>query len=131
MTTILFVCIENSNRSQLAEAYMKKHATNIQSYSAGSKPINKINLRAQKIINQLNFDNIKFYPKTFTPLIAEIDFDYIVSMGCGEQCPQITAKNRIEWEIPDPKLLDDKEYYEIAQLIETQVINLIDQINNN
>ena len=109
MTNILFVCIENANRSQLAEAYMKKHAPNIKSYSAGSKPIDKINIRAQKIINQLNFDNIKFYPKTFTSIIAEIDFDYIVSMGGGEQCPQITAKNRIEWEIPDPKLLDDKE----------------------
>ena len=60
MTNILFVCIENANRSQLAEAYMKKHAPNIKSYSAGSKPIDKINIRAQKIINQLNFDNIKF-----------------------------------------------------------------------
>ena len=131
MTNILFVCIENVNRSQLAEAYMKKHAPNIKSYSAGSKPIDKINIRAQKIINQLNFDNIKFYPKTFTSIIAEIDFDYIISMGCGEQCPQIAASNRIEWEIPDPKLLDDKEYDKIAQLVETQVLDLIDQINTS
>ncbi|MBR73816.1 MAG: low molecular weight phosphatase family protein [Dehalococcoidaceae bacterium] len=131
MTSILFVCIENSNRSQLAEAYMKKHASTIKSYSAGSKPIDKINLRAQKIINQLNINNVKFYPKTFTSIISEIDFDYIISMGCGEQCPQIAAKNRIEWEIPDPKLLNDKEYYKIAQLIEVKVINLIDQITNS
>jgi protein-tyrosine-phosphatase len=131
MTSILFVCIENSNRSQLAEAYMKNHAPTIKSYSAGSKPIDKINLRAQKIINQLNIDNIKFYPKTFTSIISEIDFDYIISMGCGEQCPQIAAKNRIEWAIPDPKLLDDKEYYKIAQIIEAKVINLIDQITNS
>tara|TARA_B100001175_G_scaffold283207_1_gene262833 strand:- start:594 stop:989 length:396 start_codon:yes stop_codon:yes gene_type:complete len=131
MTNILFVCIENANRSQLAEAYLKKHAPNIKSYSAGSKPIDKINLRAQKIINQLHVNHAKFYPKTFTSIIAEIAFDYIISMGCGEQCPQIAANNRIEWEIPDPKLLDDKEYDKIAQLIEAQVVDLIDQINNS
>ncbi|MDG1989809.1 MAG: arsenate reductase ArsC [Dehalococcoidia bacterium] len=129
MYKILFVCIENANRSQLAEAYMKKYAPDFEVFSAGSEPKIEINQLAKSIIQKLDLKNEIFYPKTFTAINPQVKFDYIVSMGCGEQCPQIPADNRIEWDIPDPKSLNYIEYLKIAQLIENNIIELIESIN--
>src|SRR5688572_24009181 len=100
---ILFVCIENSNRSQMAEAFVRIHGFPwIMAFSAGSKPSGRINPKAIDVMKELDYDLTKHASKSLGE-IPDITFDAVVTMGCGDACPWIPAKLREDWEIPDPK----------------------------
>lgn len=126
MLKILFVCVENSNRSQMAQAFAKIHGNSkVESYSAGSKPSGVINPRAIAAMKEIAYDLTTHDSKTLEE-IPSIEYDYVVSMGCGEKCPWIPAKNRIDWDIPDPKAMDTDEFREVRDLIESKVKGLLE-----
>lgn len=121
---IAFVCIQNSCRSQIAEAFGKKYFPDmINCYSAGTNPANQINPRAIKIMNEKYHIDMtqKQYPKNISQLPP---IDILVTMGCGIQCPYVSCKKLIEWNIEDPAEKDDQTFSKIIEQIKTNVTNL-------
>lgn len=128
MKKILFVCIENSNRSQMAEAFGKIHGKGIiESYSAGSRASGVINPKAIEAMNELGYDLNKHQSESVNNFKSD-EFEYVVSMGCGDDCPFVPAKIREDWLIPDPKHLSKKEFNTIRDYIEIKVKEVIDKL---
>src|SRR5215470_14791280 len=108
---ILFVCVENSNRSQMSEAFAKLYGgTKFESYSAGSKPSGKINPKAIAAMNELGYDLRMHQSKSLQEVEQYAPFDAVVTMGCGDACPWMPAKVFLDWEIPDPKNMNEEEF---------------------
>lgn len=135
---ILFVCIENSNRSQMAEAFAKIHGRKkVNAYSAGSKPSGKINLKAIDAMREIGYDLTTHKSKSVDELFKVLSslggttFEYVVTMGCGDACPFVPAKHREDWEIPDPKNLDGNDFIIVRDLISEKVKELLKKIENN
>jgi arsenate reductase (thioredoxin) len=125
---VLFVCIENSNRSQMAEAFARIHgADSVEAYSAGSRPSGKINPKAIEAMSDVGFDLSLHRSKSLSE-IPDIEFDFVATMGCGDECPFVRAKQREDWEIPDPKHMDMDEFRIVRDLIETKVVALIKRL---
>lgn len=125
MKKILFVCIENSNRSQMAEAFARIHGKGIvEAYSAGSKPSGQVNQKAIEAMKEIGYD-LTIHKSKLLDDIPQIEYDYVVSMGCGENCPFVPAKNRIDWDISDPKNLDKDEFRKVRNLVEEKVKELL------
>jgi protein-tyrosine-phosphatase len=101
---VLFVCIENSNRSQMAEAFARMHgAGRVEAYSAGSRPSGRVNPRAVEFMKEVGYDLTGHRSKALAE-VPEGEFDVVVGMGCGDEgCPLVKARRREEWGIPDPK----------------------------
>src|SRR5688572_15121421 len=95
---ILFVCIENSNRSQMAEAFAKMHGA--EAFSAGSKPSGKINSKAVAAMNELGYDLSAHHSKSLDEVKSSAPFDVVVTMGCDDACPWMPAKVFVDWDIP-------------------------------
>ena len=133
---ILFVCIENSNRSQMAEAFAKIHGKKIVNvFSAGSRPSGKINAKAIEVMRILGYD-LTLHKSKSTAELIEIEqylpagrFDYVVTMGCGDECPFIPAKHREDWDIPDPREMPMKDFIKVRDLIETKIKSLLKKIS--
>jgi len=127
MKHILFVCIENSNRSQMAEAFARMYGkATLKAYSAGSKPGGKINPRAIKAMKELNYDLSLHRSKSLDEL-PDLVFDRVITMGCDDACPHIQAKTREDWGIPDPKNLNDIEFRVIRDYIGIKVKVLMEE----
>jgi arsenate reductase (thioredoxin) len=123
---VLFVCIENSNRSQLSEAFAKIHGgTNTDSWSAGSKPSGIINPKAIKAMKELGYDLTQHRSKSLDEVKSFAPFDTVVTMGCGDACPWMPAEKFVDWEIPDPKAMGPEEYKTVVKLIEQKVKELL------
>ena len=122
---IVFLCIENSNRSQMAEAFGRIYApAGVEVYSAGSKPSGKVNPKAVEAMRELGYDMSAHTSKGLDDLPAD-EFDYAVTMGCGDSCPNLRAKKRMDWQIPDPKVLSAGDYREVRNLIGRMVQSLV------
>jgi len=127
-TNVLFVCIENSNRSQMAEAFAHIHgADKVDAYSAGSRPSGKINPKAIDAMREVGYDLSLQRSKSLSE-IPDIEFDFVATMGCGDECPLVRAKQREDWEIPDPKHMDMDEFRIVRDLIETKVKTALLQV---
>src|SRR5207302_60578 len=123
---IVFVCVENSNRSQMAEAFARGHgAGRVEAHSAGSRPSGRVNPRAVAFMAERGHDLTAHQSKAPTDLPA-VEFDVVVGMGCGDEgCPLVRAKRHEEWDIPDPKDLPPEQYRAVRDLIETRVKELL------
>ena len=118
---MLFVCVENSNRSQMAEAFARIHGGDlVEAYSAGSRPSGKINSKAVAAMAERGYDLTKHKSKSLLDL-PDIEYDFVATMGCGDECPFVRAKQREDWAIPDPKNMDAEGFREIRDQIETKV----------
>jgi arsenate reductase (thioredoxin) len=118
---LLFVCVENSNRSQMAEAFARIHGSElVEAFSAGSRPSGTINPRAVKSMLELGYDLSTHTSKSLLD-IPEIEYDFVATMGCGDECPFIKAQRREEWEIPDPKHMDPDAFRVVRDEIEAKV----------
>lgn len=127
MKTFLFVCIENSNRSQMAQAFAKIYGgENVEAYSAGSRPSGIVNPKAIAAMKELGYDLSKHDSKSLTE-IPEIPYDYVVTMGCGDACPFVLAHNRLDWQIPDPRNMEPAEFNQVRDLIAEKVRALLSQ----
>jgi protein-tyrosine-phosphatase len=118
---LLFVCVENSNRSQMAEAFARIHGgEQFEAYSAGSRPSGRINPQAIDSMKEIGYDLSQHQSKSLSE-IPEIEFDFVATMGCGDACPFVRAKQREDWNIPDPKEMPPEEFRAVRDLIETKV----------
>ena len=118
---LLFVCIENSNRSQMAQAFAKIYGRDVvEAYSAGSNPSGKINPKAIAAMKELGYDLSTHDSKSLDDIPA-ITYDYAITMGCGDACPHVSAKNRLDWQIPDPRNMDPHEFNQVRDLIAEKV----------
>lgn len=125
MKRVLFVCVENSNRSQMAEAFARMHGgTEIQAFSAGSHPSGQINPKAIAQMKECGYDLTTHNSKSLEDL-PNVEFDFVATMGCGDECPFVRARRRAEWNIPDPRDLDEVEFRAVRDLIEKKVKALI------
>ena len=128
MKKILFVCIENSCRSQMAEAFAKMHGKGIlQVYSAGSNALGKVNAKAIKSMKEIGYDLSTHSSKALSE-IPDAEYDYAITMGCGDECPLVKAKSRTDWDLPDPKNMSEEEFNKVRDTIENKVLALIDEI---
>jgi arsenate reductase len=122
---ILFVCIENAGRSQMAEAFAKMQGGDqIEPYSAGSRPSGTINPNAVSVMKELGYDLSAHRSKSLDE-IPDMEYNAVVTMGCGDECPFIRAKRHVDWNIPDPKGKDLDAVREIRDLIEARVRDLL------
>lgn len=125
---IVFVCVENSNRSQLAEAFARIHGSGqVEAYSAGSRPSGRVNPKAIASMKELGYDLSGHQSKSLAEL-AGVDFDMAVTMGCGDECPFLKAKRREDWQIPDPKEMPPEQFRAVRTLIETKVKELLSSL---
>ena len=125
MHKILFLCVENSCRSQIAEAFAIKHGKNkVIAMSAGSRPSGIINETAILLMREFNYD-LSSHQSSATYDLPEMKIHTMVSMGCGDSCPSIIADQKIEWDIPDPKDFNEEKFKEIRDLIELEVKQLL------
>jgi len=122
----LFVCIENSNRSQMAQSFATMYGDdNVLAFSAGSKPSGVINPKAIAAMKELNYDLTKQHSKSLDEVKAEAPFDVVVTMGCGDACPWMPAKKFIDWQIPDPKYMEPAQFNDVRDLIGEKVKELL------
>ena len=125
---IVFVCVENSNRSQMAEAFARMHGTDkVEAFSAGSRPSGRVNPRAVEAMREVGYDLSRHRSKSLSEL-PNVEFDAVVTMGCGDECPFIKGKRRVDWNIPDPKEMPPEEFREVRDLIERKVKELLEAI---
>jgi arsenate reductase len=118
---LLFVCVENSNRSQMAEAFARIHGgEGVEAYSAGSRPSGVVNPKAIVSMAEIGYDLSRHGSKSLDE-IPEDEYDFVATMGCGDACPFVRAKKRADWQIPDPKKLEPAEFRKVRDLIETNV----------
>ena len=123
---ILFVCVENSNRSQMAQAFATIHGGyQIEAYSAGSKPSGKINPKAIAAMKELGYDLSAHSSKSLEEVKSYAPFDTVVTMGCGDACPWMPAKKFIDWQIPDPREMNEEEFRKVRDLIQQKVKDLL------
>ena len=122
---VLFVCVENSNRSQMAEAFARIHGgPGVTAASSGSRPSGRVNPRAIEFMKEVGYDLSTHASKS----LAEFDGQEIavaVTMGCGDECPLVKAARREEWQIPDPKEMPAEDYRKVRDLIEAKVKALL------
>ena len=122
---LLFVCIENSNRSQMAEGFARAiGGERVNAFSAGSRPSGVVNERAIRFMREKGIELDAQSSKGLDDLPA-LQWDCIVTMGCGDACPSLPAKRRLDWDLPDPRNLDDDEFRAVRDRIESHIRDLI------
>lgn len=123
--SVLFVCIENSNRSQMAEAFARQLGTNqVAAHSAGSNPSGKVNPKAIAAMRDFGYDLTTHRSKSLDEL-PDIEFDAVVTMGCGDECPYIKAGKREDWALPDPRDMGPGDYRVVCETIRDRVSDLL------
>jgi protein-tyrosine-phosphatase len=131
MYHLLFVCIENSARSQMAEAFARMHGgVEFEAASAGSKPSRKINPRAVTAMQERGYDLTRHVSKGLDE-IGTAPWDYIITMGCGDACPWLPAKHREDWDLPDPNKLSLQEFNGLRDNIEKRVLDLLARLKKD
>jgi protein-tyrosine-phosphatase len=129
MKKILFVCVENAGRSQVAEAFTKHYGNGIvEALSAGTMPSNKVNPMVVEVMREKGMDISKNKPKLITTQMVE-EANTIIVMGCSAQgfCPAPLLGKVIDWNIEDPKAKPIEKVREIRDEIERRVRTLVEE----
>ena len=122
---VLFVCVENSNRSQMAEAFARVHGGDrVEAHSAGSRPAGRVNPRAVEFMREVGYDLTTHRSKSLDAFDGR-EIDVAVTMGCGDACPLVNARRREEWQIPDPREFPPEQFRRVRDLIERKVKELL------
>ena len=125
---LLFVCVENSNRSQMAEAFARIYGKEeVEVYSAGSRPSGTINPQAIDAMRAVGYDLSQHRSKSLSE-VPDIEFDFVATMGCGDECPLVRAKRHDDWKIPDPKDMAIDEFRAVRDLIEAKVVRVLREL---
>jgi arsenate reductase len=125
---VLFVCVENSCRSQIAEAFARIHGGDaVEAYSSGSRPSGVVNPKAIETMREIGYDLSAHTSKSLDE-IPDISYDFVATMGCGDECPFIRASVREDWQIPDPKNMPPDEFREVRDEIERRVKSMLGEI---
>jgi protein-tyrosine-phosphatase len=128
MKKLLFVCVENSNRSQMAQAFARIHGgDDVEAHSAGSRPSGRINPKAIDAMRELGYDLTTHNSKSLSD-IPDGPYDAAITMGCGDACPNVAASIHEDWQIPDPREMPPEQFREVRDLIERKVKDLLAKI---
>jgi arsenate reductase len=126
---VLFVCVENSNRSQMSQAFAKiLGGENVEAYSAGSKPSGIVNPKAIAAMKELDYDLSTHDSKSLQEVEQYAPFDAVVTMGCGDACPWMPSKRFVDWVIPDPKHMEPTEFNKVRDFIKDKVQQLLTEL---
>ena len=131
MAKILFVCVENAGRSQMAEAFFRKYLPDgFEPISAGTKPAAKINSIVIQAMKEIDIDIEDNFPRILSQQMIN-EAKIAVNMGCidKESCPALFLKDVVEWQIPDPKGKTITEVRIIRDGIEQKIKNFIESMN--
>ena len=125
---VLFLCVKNAGRSQMALGFLQHHAgDSILGMSGGSAPGSEIDAMAVAVMNEKGIDITGEYPKPWTDEIVRVS-DVIVTMGCGDECPVLPGKRYVDWELTDPAGRDIEVVRGIRDDIEQRVLALMDEL---
>ena len=127
---IAFICVENARRSQMAQGFAEAFGQGrVEVYSAGSSPSSQIDPFVIEVMKEKGIDLSGKRPKSLNEL-PSMEMDYLVTMGCEETCPAISAKKIIEWEIPDPKGKPIDEVRRIRDMLAVKVKMLLEEVES-
>ncbi len=127
MKTVLFICIHNSGRSQMAEAFFNQMAKGkARAISAGSHPANEVNPVAAEAMREAGIDISRNKPKLLTPEMME-GIEKAITMGCGDACP-LTTVETLDWGLEDPRNKPIEKVREIRDEIESRVRKLLEEL---
>ena len=125
---IVFVCVENARRSQMAEGFANAFGQGrLEVYSGGSSPSSQIDPLVIEVMKEKGIDLSGKRPKGLNDL-PPVEMDYLVTMGCEETCPAVLAKQVLEWQIPDPKGKSIEVFRQVRDLIEEKVKAILEEI---
>jgi arsenate reductase len=128
MKKIVFVCVENARRSQMAQGFAEVLGKGkLEVYSAGSRPSSQVDPLVIEVMREKGINLSGKHPKSLNDL-PPAEMDFLVTMGCEETCPAVLAKKIIDWEIPDPKGKSIEVFREVRDLIEEKVRTLLKEI---
>ena len=127
---LLFVCVENSNRSQMAEAFARMHGTDlVEAFSAGSRPSGVVNPKAIAAMREHGYDLTTHRSQSLDE-VPRGPYAWVVTMGCGDACPWIPSAHRDDWALPDPKLMEPDEFRAVRDEIERRVLALLESVRS-
>ena len=125
---LLFVCVENSCRSQIAEGFARSLGRGrVAAFSAESRPSGEIDPRAVAFMRERGIDLGAQSSKGVEDLPSGTSWDTVVTMGCGDACPYVPAKTRLDWDLPDPKSMSDDDFRGVCDRIEALVGGLVER----
>jgi arsenate reductase (thioredoxin) len=131
MFRILFLCVENSARSQMAEAFARIHGAGlVEAWSAGSRPAGRLDPRVVEAMRGRGYDMGSHRSKG----PAETGpgrWDWAVTMGCGDECPWVEAAHREDWSLPDPRAMTCEELDALRDEIEMRVLDLLARLRSD
>ena len=130
MKKVLFICVRNSGRSQMAEGFFN-HArdSTVKAISAGIDPAESVNPVVIKVMQEAGIDISKNRPKMITAEML-IDADIVITMGCGVNCPCLAQRETIDWGLTDPEGKELPEIRKIRDQIKENVTALINKLIN-
>ncbi len=118
---VVFICVENSCRSQMAEGFAHMLAPEgWEIFSSGSKVSGKVNPKAIVSMAEVGYDLSMQGSKSLDE-IPQVKYEYAITMGCEDACPVVRAKNRLDWGIPDPKHMDPEKFAQVRDIIRNKV----------
>ncbi len=128
MTRILFACVGNSARSQMAEAFCREMGRDVECASAGTSPAPQVDPNAVAVMKEVGVDISSARPRGFKDL-PDLKYDHLVTMGCEVVCPFLPGATEVKWDIPDPhgKPLDG--FRRVRDVIKAEVLNLLADLN--
>ncbi len=125
---VLFVCVHNAGRSQMAAALLDHHAAGrVHVRSAGSAPASEINPAVVDALAELGIDVSREFPKPLTDEVVR-DADAVITMGCGDACPVYPGKRYLDWDLPDPSGKPVEEVRPIRDEIDRRVRALLEEL---
>jgi protein-tyrosine-phosphatase len=125
---VLFLCVHNAGRSQMAAALLDHHARGrVRVTSAGSEPASEINRAVVAAMEEIGLDVSREFPKPLTDEVAEAA-DVLVTMGCGDACPVYQGKRYLDWDLPDPAGRSVEEIRPIRDEIDRRVRELMNEL---
>jgi len=129
MPGILFLCVHNAGRSQMAAGFARRAgAGRIEVFSGGSEPAGAVNPAAVEVMAEVGIDIAGFVPQRFTDdLLARVDV--VVTMGCGDTCPVFPGKRYVDWELTDPAGLTVDDVRPIREEIRGRVQTLLGELS--
>ncbi len=128
MLKVIFACIHNAGRSQMAAAFFNQMAdpAKANAVSAGTDPAAQVHPEVMAVMRELGIDLTQATPQKLTDALVQ-DASLLITMGCGEQCPYVPGLRREDWMLPDPKGLPLEKVREIRDTIQRRVADLIAQ----
>ena len=126
---VLFVCIQNAGRSQIASALFDRAAAGAHaSRSAGSNPAERVQLEVIEVMRELDIDLSDRVPRKLSRADAEWA-DVVVTMGCGDACPYVSGKRYVDWQLDDPHRQPLGRVRQIRDEIERRVRQLVNELD--